>query len=63
MPFFAAQIADDDGGLRQRETGPDDMGDRSVTIEAPASITISGILACVASGAAASAAGVMPSRR
>ena len=29
-------------------------------IEAPASITISGILACVASGAAASAAGVMP---
>ena len=35
-------------------------GERSVMIEVPAAITISGTLACVAIGAAASAAGVRP---
>ena len=58
--FFSAQsamITEDCGSVKLVRTM---YGERSVMIEVPAAMTTSGTLACVASGAAASAAGVTP---
>ena len=47
-------------GLRQREAGAHDVGEASVMAEVAAAITTIGVLLCVAMGAVAMAAGVMP---
>ena len=60
MPFFAAQSAittEDWGSVKLVRTM---YGERSVMIDVPAAMTTCGTFACVASGAAASAAGVTP---
>jgi hypothetical protein len=60
MPFLAAQsamITDDCGSVKLVRAM---YGERSVMIDVPAAITSSTTLASVASGAAASAAGVTP---